>query len=83
MNEEKTTAKALSRARQVQPNASHEVRKAQAQLEDEIEREEKLYAARGYGGYIDTQEIEDIRKTCDELVEIILRTPGNTESRVQ
>lgn len=70
MNEKtpKQKAEALRRARTVQQNESPEIKAAQKDLEENVQVEDFLYARRGYGGYIKTEEIQAIRETTEEIV---------------
>lgn len=70
---EKEKAEAISRARKVQPNEGPEIKDSQKELEENLAEEARLYTARGYGGYINTGEIEAIRFTTEELCQTIER----------
>jgi len=71
---EKEKAEALRRARTVQPGESHsKIPGWQKELAENEAHEAELYAHRGYGGYIDTEQIEAIRATTQELVANIER----------
>lgn len=76
---EKEKAQAIDRALKIQPNESPEVKELQKGLQENIAEESRLYAARGYGGYISTGEIEAIRKTTQDYFEQIERIRSRGE----
>lgn len=78
---EKEKAKAVLRARSVQPNESSEIKSLQEIIEENEAHEAQLYAQRGYGGYINSEHIEAIRKATWEAVQKIeaLRKKTSTD----
>jgi len=73
MSEEKIKAEALRRARTLQPGEGSPIEGWQKIIEENEAHEAQLYAQRGYGGYINSEQLEAIRQTTQELVENIER----------
>lgn len=70
---EKEKAEAISRAARLQQGESEEIKELQEQLKEACAEEAKLYTARGYGGYITTDEVQALREAQEEFAEQITK----------